>query len=115
MRGAVEEHARRVGTLADAFEDVLWENMDLRGDIDRAGGITITGQPADDIAAELTTRERQVLHMLATGKTNGQIADRLFITEGTVKSHVKHIMEKLGASNRTDAVRKYQAWDAAPF
>jgi DNA-binding CsgD family transcriptional regulator len=114
MRGAVEEHTHKIGALADAFEDELWENMDLRADADRAGGAQVAWRPAGDIAAELTPRERQVLHMLATGKTNAQIADRLFITEGTVKSHVKHIMEKLGASNRTDAVRKYQAWDAAP-
>ena len=53
--------------------------------------------------------------MLATGKTNAQIADRLFISEGTVKSHVKHVMQKLGATNRTDAVRKYQSWDAEAF
>lgn len=115
MRGAVEEHAHKMGVLADAFKDELWDNMDLLADADRAGGAQGVGRPADNITAELTLREKQVLHMLATGKTNAQIADRLFITEGTVKSHVKHIMEKLGASNRTDAVRKYQAWDAAPF
>jgi DNA-binding CsgD family transcriptional regulator len=114
LRSAVEEHTQRIGALAYAFEDELWENMDVEADTDRAG-ITVTGQRVDGIAAELTPRERQVLHMLATGKTNGQIADRLFITAGTVKSHMKHIMEKLGASNRTDAVRKYQAWDDAPF
>jgi DNA-binding CsgD family transcriptional regulator len=115
MRGAVEEHTQRIGALADAFEDELWENMSVRGDAGRADGAQVACRPAGDIAVELTPRERQVLHMLATGKTNAQIADRLFITEGTVKSHVKHIMEKLGASNRTDAVRKYQAWDAAAF
>jgi DNA-binding CsgD family transcriptional regulator len=115
MRGVVEEHTHKIGALADAFGDELWENMDLRADADRAGGAQAACRPAADIAAEPTPRERQVLHMLATGKTNAQIADRLFITEGTVKSHVKHIMEKLGASNRTDAVRKYKAWDAAPF
>jgi DNA-binding CsgD family transcriptional regulator len=115
MRGAVEEHTRRIGALADTFEDELWENMDLLANAGRPGGAQAACRLAGDITAELTLRERQVLHMLATGKTNVQIADRLFITEGTVKSHVKHIMEKLGASNRTDAVRRYQAWDAALF
>ena len=115
LRGAVEEHTHRIGALADAFDDELWENMDLRADADRARGAHGPRRRACDVPAELTLRERQVLHMLATGKTNAQIADRLFITEGTVKSHVKHVMDKLGANNRTDAVRKYQSWDAEAF
>ena len=115
MRGAVEEHTHKIGALADAFEDELWDNMDLRTDADPAGGAQGVCRREGNVIAELTLREKQVLQMLATGKTNAQIADRLFIAEGTVKSHVKHIMEKLGASNRTDAVRKYQAWDAALF
>jgi DNA-binding CsgD family transcriptional regulator len=115
MRGAAEEHTHKIAALADAFEDELWENIDLRADADRAGGAQGARRWARDITAELTLRERQVLHMLAMGKTNAQIADRLFISEGTAKTHVKHIMEKLGANNRTDAVRKYQSWDAAAF
>lgn len=115
MRGAVEEHAHKIGALANAFEDELWDCMDLLADGDPASRARAVCRPAGNIFAELTLREKQVLQMLATGKTNAQIADRLFIAEGTVKSHVKHIMEKLGASNRTDAVGKYQAWDAALF
>jgi len=115
MRGAAEEHTHKIAALADAFEDELWENIDLRADADRARGAQGARRWARDITAELTLRERQVLHMLAMGKTNAQIADRLFISEGTAKTHVKHIMEKLGANNRTDAVRKYQSWDAAAF
>jgi DNA-binding CsgD family transcriptional regulator len=115
MRGAVEEHTHKVGALADAFADELWESMDLRADADRPSGARVDRRSAGDMAAELTPRERQVLHMLATGKTNAQIADRLFVTEGTVKSHVKHIMEKLGATNRTDAVRRYHEWGEAAF
>ena len=45
---------------------------------------------------------------MAAGKTNAQIAGRLFISAGTVKSHVRHIMQKLDAGNRTDAVARYQ-------
>ena len=52
----------------------------------------------------LTTREIEVLSQIAGGNRNRDIADKLFITEETVKVHIKHIMEKLGASDRTQAV-----------
>jgi DNA-binding NarL/FixJ family response regulator len=52
----------------------------------------------------LTGREIEVLQQVAGGNRNRDIAEKLFITEETVKVHVKHIMEKLGASDRTQAV-----------
>lgn len=52
----------------------------------------------------LTGRELDVLRLVAGGNRNRDIAERLFISEETVKVHVKHIMEKLGASDRTQAV-----------
>jgi DNA-binding NarL/FixJ family response regulator len=52
----------------------------------------------------LTAREIEVLNQVAGGNRNRDIAEKLFITEETVKVHVKHIMDKLGASDRTQAV-----------
>ena len=52
----------------------------------------------------LTTRELDVLRHVSDGNRNRDIAKRLFISEETVKVHIKHIMEKLGASDRTEAV-----------
>jgi DNA-binding NarL/FixJ family response regulator len=52
----------------------------------------------------LTAREIDVLRHVAGGNRNRDIAERLFISEETVKVHVKHIMEKLGAADRTQAV-----------
>jgi DNA-binding NarL/FixJ family response regulator len=52
----------------------------------------------------LTGREIEVLMQIAGGNRNRDIAEKLFITEETVKVHIKHIMEKLGASDRTQAV-----------
>ena len=52
----------------------------------------------------LTEREVGVLALLGEGNRNRDVADKLFISEETVKVHVKHIMEKLGASDRTQAV-----------
>ena len=52
----------------------------------------------------LTAREVEVLKHLAGGNRNKDIGERLFISEETVKVHIKHIMEKLGANDRTQAV-----------
>jgi DNA-binding NarL/FixJ family response regulator len=54
----------------------------------------------------LSDRELDVLRLVAEAKSNAQIARELFITEGTVKLHVRHIFAKLGAVSRIDAVNK---------
>lgn len=56
--------------------------------------------------AGLSKREMEVLACLAEGMTSAQIASGLFISENTVKTHVRHILEKLEASNRAEAVSK---------
>ena len=58
----------------------------------------------DRKAETLTAREVEVLQLLAFGHTNKDIADQLFISPDTVKTHLEHIFEKLGASDRTAAV-----------
>ena len=55
----------------------------------------------------LTVREREIMSYVATGATNGQIARCLVISEGTVKSHLKHIARKLKTSSRAAAVAVY--------
>jgi len=65
--------------------------------------------------AELTTRELEVLRELATGATNLEIADRLCISENTVKNHVGSILTKLNLSNRREAAslaRRYGLLDS---
>jgi LuxR family transcriptional regulator, regulator of acetate metabolism len=67
----------------------------------------------DDMEESLTTRERQVLKLIVDGATNAQIAAKLVISLGTVKSHVAQVLRKLGASNRADAVSRYLQAKAA--
>jgi LuxR family transcriptional regulator, regulator of acetate metabolism len=55
----------------------------------------------------LTRRELEVLELMAAGASNAEIAERLVISVGTVKSHVKHILRKLRAANRAEAVSRY--------
>jgi len=55
----------------------------------------------------LTTREREIISYVATGATNSQIARCLAISEGTVKTHLKHIARKLNTTSRAAAVAAY--------
>jgi DNA-binding NarL/FixJ family response regulator len=65
----------------------------------------IAAQLANHMSDEtLTAREIEILQQVAEGNRNRDIADRLFISEGTVKVHIQHIMGKLGASDRTQAI-----------
>jgi two-component system, NarL family, response regulator NreC len=61
----------------------------------------LTGKDQTDM---LTTREREILQLLADGMSNADVATKLFISQETVKSHVRHILAKLEADTRTHAV-----------
>ena len=61
----------------------------------------LNGKDRDEM---LTAREREILQLLADGMSNADVAGRLFISQETVKSHVRHILAKLEASTRTHAV-----------
>jgi DNA-binding NarL/FixJ family response regulator len=65
----------------------------------------VAAQLAEHMGSEsLTAREIEVLRQVAEGNRNRDIADKLLISEETVKVHVKHIMDKLGANDRTQAI-----------
>lgn len=66
----------------------------------------VARHPGGETQNILSDRELEVLTCLADGQTTIQIANRLFISENTVKTHIRHILEKLEASNRTEAVSK---------
>lgn len=64
-------------------------------------------QGAPGIDELLSDREREVVRLMALGETNTRIASKLVISEGTVKSHVRHILRKLNAANRAEAVCRW--------
>jgi DNA-binding CsgD family transcriptional regulator len=75
--------------------------------VDADDPLILQSPPGSDHAPLLTRREEQVHHLVSQGLTNGQIGDRLYITEGTAKSHVKNVLRKLGVANRTEAAAVY--------
>lgn len=64
-------------------------------------GSNVVGEP--DLATTLTEREREVLALLSEGATNRQIANELYLSIDTVKTHVRKVFAKLGVGNRTQA------------
>ena len=62
----------------------------------------------------LTSRELEVLGLLAAGRSNQAIAGQLVVTLDTVKKHVSHVLDKLGAANRTEAVARARELDLIP-
>lgn len=94
LRGVVDGEAALSGAVARRLVDRL-----------RAGGRLDGGVP-DAIAAKLSAREVEVLLLLDEHLTTDEIAGRLFISEHTVRSHVKSLLRKLGASSRREAIER---------
>ena len=103
--------------LHDAFEEAERRFDELRdSEIELRGGraapppveqAALFLRPESRLEGLLTRREREVLELITSGATNLRIAEQLVLAEGTVKSHVKHILRKLRAGNRAEAVARY--------
>lgn len=106
QRAELTAFARDLGGLADASVRV---DRNLGMSALTAGEGPATGDLLRDAAVKetLSAREREVIQLLVGGATNASIARRLFISESTAKAHVHHILKKLGAANRAEAVAKF--------
>ncbi|HET7696340.1 MAG TPA: response regulator transcription factor [Vicinamibacterales bacterium] len=93
-----DEDGRRLEI--DAARKLL-KRLNARAPLARAAPPSAPGGPQP--AAPLSERELQVLHLLASGRTNRAIAEALFISEKTVARHVSNIFDKLGVSSRSAA------------
>ena len=83
--------------------------QDIIPDAGRGEVTTVPG-----LVEQLTSRELEVLEMLAAGKSNQAIANQLVVTLDTVKKHVSHVLGKLGAANRTEAVARARELSLIP-
>ena len=114
-RSTLEErlrrHSERGLALARSAEASVEELVNPAIALPRPVGRSSRGQPrigpGRGPLEMLTPREHEVLVMLADGETNARIAQRLVVSEDTVKTHVKHILRKLGVRNRSQAVSRY--------
>jgi DNA-binding NarL/FixJ family response regulator len=70
-----------------------------------AKDVSTPASPHSDTAGRLTAREREIVRMAAAGLRNREIAERLFITEGTVKLHMHNIYQKLEVNGRPELIR----------
>ena len=66
---------------------------------------SVRGRQARIAALGITPRELEVLQLIAEGLSNKEMAERLFVSENTVKTHASRVFDKLGASRRTQAVQ----------
>ena len=83
--------------------------QDIVPEADRDGVTAVPG-----LVEQLTSRELEVLAMLAGGRSNQAIAGQLVVTLDTVKKHVSHVLGKLGAANRTEAVTRARQFGLIP-
>ena len=88
-------------TIVPGFSLVLYSTVVRRNLGSGAAYITVPAQPARQ--GVLSSRELDVLRLVALGKTNREIADELVISERTVINHLSHIFAKTGAENRAGA------------
>jgi DNA-binding CsgD family transcriptional regulator len=110
---ALAGQARTLGDFASVYSVVL-ESVRLNEAIRQFQAAlpfrwpvaTRTAQDSE-VFSELTPRETEVLELLAQGMSNDEIAGRLVLSTGTVKSHVKHVLRKLGVGNRAAAAARY--------
>ena len=97
--------ARTAG--ASGFVSKDWSADEVSSAVRMVGrGMSVFGRQEEGPATPLTEREREVLTLIASGATNKEIAERLFLSPHTVKEHASSLYRKLGVKNRAEAARR---------
>ena len=105
--GITAQSARAAGAFGSVPKD--WSAQDLAGAARMVAlGMTVFAPDREQAGTLLSERERQVLHLIAAGSTNREIAERLFLSPHTVKEHTSALYRKLKARNRAEAVQRAQ-------
>lgn len=99
----LSQHLARV-TVLEGLSAIRTRIDGLTGWRDPAPAVVESVAASRDDDSVLTRREAQIVRLMAAGDSNGKIARRLTISEGTVKTHITRILRKLGAANRAEAV-----------
>jgi len=113
----LEEGARKIGYLLKTRVTDVAEFLDTLDRVARGGSVVdpalvqelVAARKRNDPLAALSTREREVLSLMAEGRSNAGIARRLWVSEGTVEKHVRSIMTKLGLPEAEDDHRRVLA------
>ncbi len=101
VRGFISTRCSDLRTVSSAIRSVVAGAFFVSGDL-------LAKHEATRVAPPLTRREMTVLSLLQEGKPNKEIAHALGVSENTTKVHIKNIMRKVGANNRTQAIYKFQ-------
>ena len=115
QEGNLVQEALQAGAVGYHLKDITIDELATAIRLTYAGRPTLSSVAAqallqsmstkqDKIGQDLTEREREVLALLVKGLTNSQMAERLVVSEATVKFHLRSIRSKLGASSRTETV-----------
>lgn len=89
---------------ADELVSAIRRSMDGQPSLSPEAAQVLIQKAIEPAQPGLTDRERDILALMVEGKSNGEIAERLFVSQSTVKFHVSNILSKLGVSGRTEAV-----------
>jgi DNA-binding CsgD family transcriptional regulator len=121
-RFLVIEHSIEIygGLIAATFAALgIWLGLKLTGPPQKVVVLVPAGQPfilnekrREDLS--ITRRELEILELIARGMSNREIAEKLYVSENTVKTHSSRVFDKLGAKRRTQAVQRGKEFGLLP-
>lgn len=117
MKNAVEWYSGMIAVLFTVIG--IWAGSRFgrkKNGLSRAGALETLQQPADADVSKygITPREMEVLQLMALGHSNREIANQLYVSLNTVKTHISNVLSKLNAERRTQAIRNAKSLGILP-